>query len=522
MRYTLKVLFVGLIGSLTGLVMGYDLGIIGVVLTDISKDLSLCPEGEKACFIRGLAVGLTSPGAAIGSLSIMYVTRRIGPRRCFSLSAVFILLGFLMMAFSSEKWPFLVGRFVAGIGVGIGFSAGPTYLSEVAPQSLKGTFVMLLEVCLCIGILVAYAVVRISSTADFGWQWLIHGGAIIAGVQLAGVLFLPESPVFLRSKGRECEAASVEYIMGFDGTSESEGNVQRTAVCTPEVGCYGGVHKTESNSQCVSSDRADKHISETARCGANESLDLAHPAYGPADVSVGDPSTASASQCESPSLPLAPDVHFTERSLWALMVQHRRELETAVACGLGQNLTASNTVIYYSQQVFARAGISDAYWAGVGVGFVKVLGVVILMGLVHKGFRRRPLLIWGTASAVVCLAGMALCFVLSDKNGSSMSTAVPLVVLMLIYILGWNLSWAGLMTVCASEALPDAVRGVGMGLSIGTFWTCAFILQSSFELIIEGLSAGGAFFMFSGTASCLLIYLNLRMPETLETGRNHH
>ncbi|CDJ63843.1 sugar transporter, putative, partial [Eimeria necatrix] len=202
---------------------------------------------------------------------------------------------------------------------------------------------------------------------------------------------------------------------------------------------------------------------------------------------------------------------------WRLLRTHHRPILTAVGCAVAQNLTAANSVIYFAIDIFTMAGISDPYLAGAGVGAMKFMGVICCMCLVEK-LGRRVLLLLGTFGAVVCHLVIASGFLLqktvdvhaaaatatdaaaaaaaaADAAAAAGTTPTTLLVVgMLVFMFCWNVSWAALMFVVASEVLPNSCRGVGMGLTITAFWTVAFIMQSTLEPLFVCITIAGKCF----------------------------
>jgi MFS family permease len=103
----------------------------------------------------------------------------------------------------------VVGRLIAGAGVGFISAIIILYMSEIAPKKVRGALVAGYQFCITIGILLANCVVyatqnrldtgsyRIPIAVQFLW-------AIILGT---GLLFLPESPRYFVKKGRIDDAA---------------------------------------------------------------------------------------------------------------------------------------------------------------------------------------------------------------------------------------------------------------------------------------------------------------------------
>lgn len=121
----------------------------------------------------------------------------------------------------------------------------------------------------------------------------------------------------------------------------------------------------------------------------------------------------------------------------------------------------------------------------------------------EKVGRRLPLLI-GTIGTICCHVALAITFHVNtfDKcpaDGHSDSTTIfphtgkSVAVMLLIWglMFCWNLSWAGLMFVVASEVLPSNIRGVGMGIAIAGFWILSFLFQLIFRLLILTITPTG-------------------------------
>eukprot|EP01053_Blabericola_migrator_P003399 Blabericola_migrator_1__3398@NODE_1_length_33786_cov_123_788665_g0_i0_p28_GENE_NODE_1_length_33786_cov_123_788665_g0_i0NODE_1_length_33786_cov_123_788665_g0_i0_p28_ORF_typecomplete_len139_score20_96Sugar_tr/PF00083_24/2_2e18MFS_1/PF07690_16/0_0025MRAP/PF15183_6/0_34OAD_gamma/PF04277_13/0_49_NODE_1_length_33786_cov_123_788665_g0_i03020630622 len=117
--------------------------------------------------------------------------------------------------------------------------------------------------------------------------------------------------------------------------------------------------------------------------------------------------------------------------------------------------------------------------------------------------RRVPLMV-GTAGTILCHVALAILnktqtFPSCPPLGTDASQpAIPhnassIAIMCLLWglMFCWNISWAGLMFVVASEVLPSNIRGIGMGIVIAAFWILAFVFQLIFRLLIVSMTATG-------------------------------
>ena len=60
---------------------------------------------------------------------------------------------------------------------------------------------------------------------------------------------------------------------------------------------------------------------------------------------------------------------------------------------------------------------------------------------------------------------------------------------LLLYVLCWDLGWAGMMLVVAAAVLPASVRGVGLGACWSCLWLCIFTISQSFGWAVDTCAA---------------------------------
>lgn len=96
-----------------------------------------------------------------------------------------------------------------GLAVGMVNFVVPVYLSEIAPQRIRGMLVSLFQLAITAGILFSYLVNGAFAEAVYNWRWMMGAGVLPALILLAGIIFLEDTPRWLLSKQRESEAKAV-------------------------------------------------------------------------------------------------------------------------------------------------------------------------------------------------------------------------------------------------------------------------------------------------------------------------
>lgn len=188
---------------------GYDLGIISVVLTLISKDLQISPG------VLGLIGASSLIGIFLGAPIFGWLTDRYGRRRLFTFDIVLFLVAGLAQAFVTEGWQLFVIRLVLGIAIGAEYAIGAPMLAEFVPAKGRGARLALLEVCWYVGFLISVLIGYGLLALGVDWRWILATSAIPALVTLVLRYGLPESPRWLLSRGRTEEARRiVERYLG--------------------------------------------------------------------------------------------------------------------------------------------------------------------------------------------------------------------------------------------------------------------------------------------------------------------
>lgn len=100
--------------------------------------------------------------------------------------------------------------------MGITAVANSMYLSEIAPAKIRGKLLTLNQLCLCLGLLLSYLAAVYFESSTNGWRYMFAVMALPAAVYGCCMLFLPESPRWLLSRGNTGACARMMKRMGVE------------------------------------------------------------------------------------------------------------------------------------------------------------------------------------------------------------------------------------------------------------------------------------------------------------------
>lgn len=190
---------IALIAALGGFLFGYDTGVIGGALLFLKKDMHL-DAGQQQTVVASLLVGAT-----IGAVVAGYLADAISRRWTKCLAGGVYFFGALAAALSQQYWQLVAARFFLGLAVGCASFVGPLYIAEQVDKRMRGGTVSFNQLMITSGILLAYIADWRLSTVPGNWRWMMGLGAIPGAALSIGMFFVPHTPRWLLSKGREEE-----------------------------------------------------------------------------------------------------------------------------------------------------------------------------------------------------------------------------------------------------------------------------------------------------------------------------
>ncbi|XP_021245681.1 solute carrier family 2, facilitated glucose transporter member 12 isoform X3 [Numida meleagris] len=188
------------IAAVSGLLMGYELGLISGALLQMSSILALsCKEQE-------IIVSSLLFGALFASLTGGFLIDRFGRRFAIIIASSLLVLGSLILLPHESYGILIVGRIAIGISISLSSIATCVYIAEIAPQHRRGLLVSLNELMIVIGILFAYISNYAFASVSHGWKYMFGLVIPLGALQAIAMYFLPPSPRFLVMKNND-EAA---------------------------------------------------------------------------------------------------------------------------------------------------------------------------------------------------------------------------------------------------------------------------------------------------------------------------
>ncbi|OOQ86622.1 Myo-inositol transporter 1 [Penicillium brasilianum] len=441
--------------GISGLLFGYDTGVISSTLVTIGSDLSNRP---LTTLDESLITSCTSLFALIASPFTGILADKWGRRRVILVADILFALGALIQASSNQVWGMIAGRSIVGLAVGSASAVTPLYISEVAPSHIRGRLVTILSLLITGGQVVAYVVGWVFSRTAGGWRWIVGLGAAPAIVQFAVLVFLPETPRWLVQAGRDNRAVDV---------------------------------LTRIYQDCPGCDRVVRRVMRDIKGEiAEEELEM-----GPSK----DPGT-------KPQW-----LHDASQRAQDLIHNggNRRALTIAMMLQALQQLCGFNSLMYFSGIIFSALAFSSPTLTSLTVAGTNFLFTLVAFGLIDKIGRRR-ILLYSIPVMIIALVLCACAFSSVDvswdiqtppqqpDSPDSPGTVYPLVILfcLTIYTAAYafglgNVPWQ------QSELFPLNVRSLGSGLATATNWGSNFIVGLTFLPMMKWMSPTWTFAVYA-------------------------
>ncbi len=187
--------------------------------------------------------------------------------------------------------------------------------------------------------------------------------------------------------------------------------------------------------------------------------------------------------------------------------KYRFPIFLAVSIGMFNQFSGINAVLYYLNDIFAKAGFTKVSGdlQAVAVGATNLLFTMLAMSVIDR-VGRKTLLLIGSIGTALSLAGVAAIFFAGSHQ--------DLLVWCLIgFIAFFAFSQGAVIWVYLSEVFPTRVRAKGQSLGSFTHWIMNALIAGTFPILAEH-SSGGPFVFFAVMMVVQFFVVLATYPET--------
>ncbi len=187
--------------------------------------------------------------------------------------------------------------------------------------------------------------------------------------------------------------------------------------------------------------------------------------------------------------------------------KYRFPIFLAVSIAIFNQFSGINAILYYLNDIFARAGFSavSGDLQAVAIGATNLIFTLIAMSVIDR-LGRKTLLLVGSVGTAACLAGVSFVFFTAQHE-------TWLLWLLIGFIAFFAFSQGAVIWVYLSEVFPTQVRAKGQSLGSFTHWVMNALISFEFPRLA---AASGAYpFVFFTAMMVLQFFVVLFVyPET--------
>ncbi|MBR2238922.1 MAG: D-xylose transporter XylE [Prevotella sp.] len=250
--YLISIVMVAVLG---GLLFGYDTAVISGAEKGLQAFFMEAKDFQYSDAWHGFTSASALIGCIIGSALSGFLATNLGRKRSLIVAGLLFFISalgsmepeFMFFTHGEPTFSLLIMfniyRVIGGIGVGLASAICPMYIGEVAPSNIRGMLVSWNQFAIIFGQLVVYfvnffilgdhiqplveemgkGIAAITPAAQWtvttGWRYMFGSEAVPAGLFALLICFVPETPRYLVSIGRDDVAQRI--LAKINGSSKA-------------------------------------------------------------------------------------------------------------------------------------------------------------------------------------------------------------------------------------------------------------------------------------------------------------
>lgn len=405
-------------------------------------------------------------GGLLGALTSGPFSSSRGRRLSMQITALFYLLGSVVVTSAKSVPVMIVGRFLEGVAAGASTVVVPLYISEVAPPSQRGFFGSFTQVSINTGILFTQTLGFFLSYGS-AWRWIPGTGILIGLAQILGLVLVPESPSW---------------------TANAKGDVTQARRTLQRI---RGKHSN-----------IDEEV-ESWGHGANS------PPSEEERLLVRDDSVSTEA-----SGVLSPTAHVPRVHLGFLQVIRDPYTRPAIVAVVGimfaQQLCGINSIIMYSVSLLKDLLPISSGLLTIVISIIN-LGTTIASAPLPDRFGRKTCLL----ASIVGQGSSSLLLAIAIRLEFKILSAIAVLLFVALFAVGLG----PVPFIMASELVGPEAVGATQSWALGASYVATFLVAYLFPIVNQALNdafggAGWVYFIFAGFAALSAAFIGARVPET--------
>ncbi|KAM5355901.1 hypothetical protein ACJ41O_002547 [Fusarium nematophilum] len=445
--------FIAMVAASCMTLYGFDSSVFNALLaSDNWLDwfgLDIKRDSQKVGLINTCyTIGAIVSGFFIGGPTADYFGRRVG----MGIGCFITIIAAIIQAFTpkGKLGVFILGRVLIGIGQGCALTAGPVYIGEVSPASIRGRVMTFWQLFYSVGAFIAYWVnyacsLNRDSLGQWDWRMVVIFQVLVPTLVIALLPFQPESPRWLVKKEKVDDArAALRRIRDTDEEVEEE---------------------------LLSIQAAIEYEKEAISSGYKA---------------------------------LFKDPSIRKRLMLAFVLNTGQQLT-----GQG-TLNTYSTAIYKEVWTSSqKINLINALWATMGILFT-----LNAVWTADRFGRRWLFLVGAVGMALCMLIVPVIGLATPSKDGvKSEPVAIGIVVMLYLFIFFYKPSWGAAVWMWTSEVFSANVRSQAVGMASQCQNVANTIFQQFFPTFLAKVGLRCLFFFF-GVNILLAIFVYFFIPET--------